>query len=149
MLSYELFSIISLIIYGDDLIDKAFNTSPSICIIQYKIALFFFYPVCIFPAILVFYQWYAISKDSLNVENSCFWYSIICTWSGSFIYAVVNAFLSRNEKNWGTMATRLYCQAWNVKEKWYVFYVYVIIVGSLSFISLCFAGTYKFFIIIT
>jgi hypothetical protein len=71
----------AIIKYGDDIINKAFETHPiSICVIQQTISLFFFYPLHIFPAILGYYIWSAIEKQDIKIEKKYFWLFSILIW---------------------------------------------------------------------
>src|SRR5436190_1572062 len=54
---YTLGLLPTIIKYGDDIFDKAFETRVSICLIQQIISLFFLYPLHLFPVILGFYFW--------------------------------------------------------------------------------------------
>ncbi|GES95750.1 hypothetical protein GLOIN_2v1705497 [Rhizophagus clarus] len=79
----------TIIKYGDDVINKAFETqTSSICVIQQMISLFFFYPLHIFPVILGFYMWNAIENQNIKIEKKYFWTFSILIWCFTICYNV-------------------------------------------------------------
>nr|CAG8554415.1 5927_t:CDS:2 [Entrophospora candida] len=124
LLLYSTINVTPLAIYGDDLINQTFDDGPKklICILQKDIGEVFIYPVCLFPLVLAFYQWYAIAKNNLYIENLCFWYFTIVIWGASIAYTLWNTFADKKERFWGTMVGHSLCilfVRWKNYEKYY------------------------------
>nr|CAG8434815.1 12797_t:CDS:2 [Entrophospora candida] len=112
LLLLQIFTITPVTIYGDGLMDQTFDggTKTLICILQKSMTQFVIYPACLIPLVLAIYQWYAISKNDLSIEKTCFWYFTISIWGGALVYALIIVFVDRNKRFWGTMVTRYYCK---------------------------------------
>src|SRR5690348_5472624 len=65
------FSILTILNYGDNTLHEAFN--QTICIVQQKSMIFFFYPIHLLPNVLVFYLWFGVINLNLNIEKSSLW----------------------------------------------------------------------------
>ncbi|CAH1767085.1 2575_t:CDS:10, partial [Entrophospora sp. SA101] len=112
LLLLQIFTITPITIYGDGLMDQTFDgsTKTLICILQKSMTQFVIYPACLIPLVLAIYQWYAISKNDLSIEKTCFWYFTISIWGGALAYALIIVFMDRNKRFRGTMVTRYYCK---------------------------------------
>ncbi|CAB4381511.1 unnamed protein product [Rhizophagus irregularis] len=86
---YTIGCLLTIIKYGDDIINRAFETHQiSICVIQQMISLFFFYPLHIFPVILGFYIWNTIENQNIKIEKKFFWPFSILIWCFTICYNV-------------------------------------------------------------
>ncbi|KAG9294363.1 hypothetical protein G9A89_001868 [Geosiphon pyriformis] len=110
----------SILIYGDSLKERAFETP--LCIIQERIAGFFYYQFLIFPAVLSFYLWYALVKNDTEIENKCIRYVSSTIWLYGAAYHFGEWLGVRNEKNWGVQANRLTCVT-NSSGKYWIAWV--------------------------
>ncbi|RGB36902.1 hypothetical protein C1646_741491, partial [Rhizophagus diaphanus] len=98
-----------IIIYGDELMERAFETP--ICLISNKITAFTFYPMQFFPLFIAFYLWYALNKGKADIEQKCFIWVSSFVWAFSLIFNTIDTIMSMNEKNWGVVVTVLHCHS--------------------------------------
>ncbi|CAB4397923.1 hypothetical protein RhiirA5_420758 [Rhizophagus irregularis] len=87
----ELTNLPPIIIYGDNLLERA-NETP-LCIILQKISSYFLYPLEFFSLTLTFYLWHALITQKLDIEKKCFVYISGMIWVYTTIY---NGILLRN-----------------------------------------------------
>ncbi|CAG8614277.1 uncharacterized protein OCT59_016650 [Rhizophagus irregularis] len=87
----ELTNLPPIIIYGDNLLERA-NETP-LCIILQKISSYFLYPLEFFSLTLTFYLWHALITQKLDIEKKCFVYISGMIWGYTTIY---NGILLRN-----------------------------------------------------
>jgi hypothetical protein len=121
--------------YGDDIINKAFETR-TLCIIQQIIYLFFFYPLHIFPIILGFYLWHAIENRNIKIEKKYFWTFSIINWCFTICFNTFSFADAYTNENFGIRVTPLYCKPPNSNLQRIA---YLIIIPPLFCISLIFA----------
>ncbi|GBC43147.2 uncharacterized protein OCT59_028047 [Rhizophagus irregularis] len=127
-LGYSISTLPSILIYGDNLLEKAFTSN--LCMIQFRVASFFFYPLNLLPIELSFY-FYGLLKPKLdlNIEKKWFWTLTSITWILSLFYNSLILIITRNDENGGIIATRFYCEAYKVTNNWNHFWVYQFIVS--------------------
>jgi hypothetical protein len=126
-LGYSISTLPSILLYGDNLLDKAFTTS--LCKIQFRVASFFFYPLNLLPIELSFY-FYGLLKQKLDldIEKKWFWTLTSIIWIVSLFYNSLILSVSRDDENGGIMVTKLYCEAYKVTNNWNHYWVYQFIV---------------------
>ncbi|GBC06238.1 hypothetical protein RclHR1_06700002 [Rhizophagus clarus] len=120
--------------YGDDIINKAFDTQI-LCIIQQIIHLFFFYPLHVFPIILGFYIWHAIENRNIKIEKKYFGIFSILNWCFTICFNVFSFADAYTSENFGIRVTPLYCKPPNSNLQRIT---YIIIIPSLFCITLIF-----------
>ncbi|CAG8688288.1 11399_t:CDS:2 [Funneliformis caledonium] len=128
----------TIINYGDDLMNKAYDTQ--ICIIQQMISLIFLYPLYIFPVILGLYIWHAAENRNIKIEKKYFWIISSLIWCFAVCFNVFSFADGYEKKNFGVRATPLLCKPPNSK---FHQISYLVIVSPLFFIALvftCFAS---------
>lgn len=122
-----------IIMYGDELIDRAFD-SP-FCIIANKISNCTLYPLQLFSLVIAFYLWHVLVTHRLDIEKKCFWYVSGAIWLYTIIYNIIELSRSSKQKNWGVNVSPLNCKS----TKWSInlasFYAYVIPSSILTFIA--------------
>ena len=98
-----------IIMYGDDLINRAFD-SPA-CLISNKISASTIFPLETFPLVIAFYLWHVLVMNRLDIEKKCFWYVSGAIWLYNIVYNVINLLYSRQYPNWGIRVTTFNCKA--------------------------------------
>ena len=107
---YTLGSLLTIIKYGNDIINDVFEAQISICTIQQIVSLIFFYPLHIFPIALGFYIWNAIEKRNILVERKYFWTFSSFIWCLSICYNVFSFADGYENDNFGVRVTPLLCK---------------------------------------
>ncbi|GBB96809.1 hypothetical protein RclHR1_02840006 [Rhizophagus clarus] len=124
-----------IIIYGDDLVNRAFE-SP-LCIVLQKTQLFFLFPFEFFSCILSFYLWYALVKKDLNIEKKCFRYVSVIVWIYSTVYNGILLKFAVKETNWGVYASNLNCRTSRIVQSFYGYVITTSILAFLAFLMSC------------
>jgi hypothetical protein len=120
-----------IIMYGDQLIERAFETP--VCLISNKFCSFTFYPMQFFPLFIAFYLWYALNKGKADIEKKCFFWVTTLVWTFSLIYNILDTLMSMKEKHWGVVVTILHCKRSQNKSS---FYTYTVPTSILAFVAL-------------
>ncbi|CAB4476731.1 unnamed protein product [Rhizophagus irregularis] len=123
-----------IIIYGDELMERAFETP--ICLISNKITSFTFYPMQFFPLFIAFYLWYALNKGKADIEQKCFLWVSTFVWAFSLIFNIIDTIMSMNEKNWGVVVTVLHCKR-SQRSSFYAYTIPTSILALVAFIMAC------------
>ncbi|CAG8560474.1 7661_t:CDS:2 [Funneliformis mosseae] len=89
----------TIINYGDDLMNKAYDTQ--ICIIQQMISLIFLYPLYIFPVILGLYIWHAAENRNIKIEKKYFWIISSLIWCFAVCFNVFSFADGYEKENFG------------------------------------------------
>lgn len=134
ILGFSIFTIPSVIFYGDKIISEA--PSSQFCSIATKIAMFFHYPIVLFPSVLSCYLWFLVVKSNVNLENDTLRWVSAFIWSVSLVYLLSTLILTRNER---TVVTFMYCK---LKNNWFNYYTFSCVVGVMTLISFFFGGTF-------
>ncbi|GBC43198.2 uncharacterized protein OCT59_028077 [Rhizophagus irregularis] len=124
----------NIIKYGDDIINKAFDTRI-LCLIQQIIYLFFFYPLHILPIILGFYIWHAIENRNIKIERKYFWTFSIINWCFTICFNTYSFADAYTSENFGIRVTPLFCKPRNSNLQRIT---YLIIMLPIFFITLIF-----------
>ncbi|RHZ88438.1 hypothetical protein Glove_22g165 [Diversispora epigaea] len=131
LLGFSIFTISSLIIFGDQI---EFEASNELCSVFAKITTFFLYPVISFSSVLSCYLWFLIVKANLNLENATLRYISAIIWGWSLVYVLFMIIMTRNER---TIATVIYCK---LQVKWYNYYIYWTVMSILILLNFVFGG---------
>src|SRR3954447_22188473 len=138
-LGYSVSTLPTILIYGDDILTQAFTTN--LCKIQFRVTLFFSYPLTLIPIALSFYL-HGLLNHNLDVENKWFWTFTTITWILSLLYSSLILFVTRNDENEGVMVSRLYCHAYKVAGKRRHYWVYQLVSG-IFIISIIFSRKFS------
>ncbi|CAG8604338.1 2899_t:CDS:2 [Ambispora gerdemannii] len=133
----------AVLVYGNDLQDRAFETP--LCIIQQKISGFFFSQFQIFPAVLSFYLWWALIRNDTEIEKKCLRYVSGALWFYAFGNNIVRIILLRNEEHWGVVARRFNCSAIVTEASWLAWLVPSMLMTTIAAFFSCQAGFVLFF----
>ncbi|KAG9294362.1 hypothetical protein G9A89_001867 [Geosiphon pyriformis] len=121
----------SILIYGDTLRERAYETP--ICIIQQKVALFFFPSFQMFPAVLAFYLWWALYKRDTEIEKKSFRYIFGGIWGYTVISCCIRWSIESSKEHWATEVNRLFCRpASNMKQNWLIFLIPMAILSLIA-----------------
>ncbi|GES95824.1 hypothetical protein GLOIN_2v1882501 [Rhizophagus clarus] len=122
-LGYSISTLPSILLYGNNLIEKAFTTR--LCIIQFRVTYFFFHALNLLPIQLSFY-FYGLLKQKLdlNIEKKWFWTITPAIWLLSLFYNSLILIISNGDENGGIMVTKLYCEAYKVSGNWNHYWAY-------------------------
>lgn len=125
----ELTNLPPIIIYGDNLLERA-NDTP-LCIILQKISSYFLYPLEFFSLTLTFYLWHALITQKLDIEKKCFIYVSGMIWGYTTIY---NGVLLRNIGKNDILVSNLSCN--KISKSSLVYYGYIIPTTILVFCAI-------------
>lgn len=113
-------SLLTVIIYGDSMKDKALDTP--LCIIQNKIILLIYCPLKLFPGALCIYLWFAVARSNYSIEQNYFWYFSGVIWVTTICVNIVGFRENRKEKNWGVIPGEFFCKSTPSNTVW-LFYL--------------------------
>jgi hypothetical protein len=125
----ELTNLPPIIIYGDNLLERA-NETP-LCIILQKISSYFLYPLEFFSLALTFYLWHALITQRLDIEKKYFVYVSGMIWIYTTIY---NGILLRYIEKDDILISNLSCN--KIGKNILVYYGYIIPTTILVFCAI-------------
>ena len=132
-----LLSLPLIIIYGNDLQEKAFDTP--LCIMQNKISGFLYSPLKMLPAILSIYLWLETYFND-NIEQKYFWHFTGGIWGLAILINIIGLIIDSKKKDWGAQAGVLFCKQSPSKFVWWS---YIIPTSIMTFMSIIITGTPK------
>ncbi|GBB98904.1 hypothetical protein RclHR1_03360001 [Rhizophagus clarus] len=114
-------SLLTIIIYGNSLGDKALNI-PLLCIVQNKIIVLIYCPLKLFPGALCVYLWFAVARSNYTIEQTWFWYISGAIWVTTICVNIVGLRENSKEKDWGVIPGEFFCKSTPSKTVW-LFYL--------------------------
>jgi hypothetical protein len=124
-----------IIMYGDELINRAFESS--VCIISNKIANSSLYPLEFFSLVIAFYLWHVLVTDRLDIEKKYFWYISGAIWLYTIIYNIFELLNSSKYENWGVKVSVFNCKLNMLKVNFYGYVVPTTMIAFITIIMTC------------
>ena len=131
-LGYSIATLPTILVYGDDILEKA--PMSTICEVQCRAILFFFYPLFLYSIVLPFYLCGILNRNS-RLEKKSFLTLNVLIWGFSICYTCFVVIISHHDnENRGVITTTLYCET-RIKEQWYYYWIYQFFTTSIAFIA--------------
>ncbi|CAG8555636.1 17795_t:CDS:2 [Funneliformis caledonium] len=124
-----------IIMYGDDLNDRAFESS--VCVISSKLANFTLYPLEFFALTIAFYLWHALVKKRLDIEKRTLIYFSGAIWGFTIIYNIFEMARSSQKENWGVRTSLLNCKKTFSMQNVFGFLIPASILVFITIIMMC------------
>ncbi|RIA88617.1 hypothetical protein C1645_774536 [Glomus cerebriforme] len=124
-----------IIMYGDDLINRAFETP--ICIIANKIANNSLYPLESFSLVIAFYLWHVLVTHRLDIEKKCFWYISGVIWIYSIVFNIFEMLKSSKQEHWGVNVSILNCKSNQLSVGFYGYIIPSCLITVLTLLITC------------